>query len=96
MQRKPIIINTARGGLIDSKALVQALETGQIRAAGIDVTETEPPAADHPFMQIMDRDDFIMTPHVAWSSKEAMQFIADELIVVIEAFEKGRPMNQVV
>lgn len=95
MQRQPIIINTARGGLIDSQALVNALKAGQIRAAGIDVTDPEPPPADHPFMQILDQDNFIMTPHVAWSSLEAMQYLADVLIDNIHAFAAGSPVNKV-
>lgn len=95
MKKKPIIINTARGGLIDSQALVDALKAGQIRAAGIDVTDPEPPAQDHPFMQILDRDDFILTPHVAWASIEAMQYLADQLIANIHAFAKGSPTHLV-
>lgn len=95
MQKKPLIINTARGELIDSIALVQALEQGQIRGAGIDVCSPEPPPKNHPFMQILQRDDFILTPHVAWSSIEAMQFLADQLIDNITAFVAGRAINLV-
>lgn len=95
MDKKPLIINTARGELIDSEALVHALKVGQIRGAGIDVCHPEPPPFDHPFMKILDRDDFILTPHVAWSSAEAMQFLADELIKNINAFIQGRPINTV-
>lgn len=95
MQKKPLIINTARGELIDSEALVHALKTGQIRGAGIDVCHPEPPPLNHPFMRILDRDDFILTPHVAWSSAEAMQFLADELIKNINAFIDGRAIHTV-
>lgn len=95
MHKKPLIINTARGELIDSQALVHALKEGHIRGAGIDVCHPEPPPLDHPFMQILDRDDFILTPHVAWSSAEAMQFLADELIKIINAFLQGRAINTV-
>lgn len=96
MSKNPLVINTARGGLIDAAALVHALQTGQIRGAGIDVLELEPPARDHPFMQILDRDDFILTPHVAWSSLEAMQYLADQLVLNIQAFVAGQNRNQVV
>lgn len=95
MQRKPLIINTARGELIDAKALAQALEQGQIRGAGLDVCDAEPPAADHPYMQLMQRDDFILTPHVAWASIEAMQHLADQLIDNIAAFVMGEAKNTV-
>lgn len=95
MQKKPLIINTARGELIDSAALVHALKIGQIRGAGIDVCHPEPPPLDHPFMKILNRDDFILTPHVAWSSAEAMQFLADELIKNINAFIEGRAIHTV-
>lgn len=93
MQKKPLVINTARGELIDPIALVQALEQGQIRGAGIDVCSPEPPPKNHPFMQILQRDDFILTPHVAWSSIEAMQFLADQLINNITAFVEGKAVN---
>lgn len=95
MERQPIIINTVRGGLIDSQALVHALKAGLIRGAGIDVTDPEPPPSDHPFMQILDRDDFIMTPHVAWASIEAMQYLADVLVDNMHAFVAGNPINKV-
>lgn len=95
MHKKPLIINTARGELIDSEALVHALKVGHIRGAGIDVCHPEPPPVDHPFMKILDRSDFILTPHVAWSSAQAMQFLADELIKNISAFIQGRPINVV-
>lgn len=95
MKRSPLIINTARGGLIDSAALVAALDSRQIRGAGIDVCSSEPPPKNHPFMQILDRDNFILTPHVAWSSIEAMQYLADQLIETVTAFVAGRAMNTV-
>src|SRR5690554_2540774 len=93
MPRKPIIINTARGALIDDLALTKALRTAQISGAGIDVTVPEPPPADHPLMQLLDLPNFILTPHVAWASNEAMQTLADQLIDNVEAFVAGRPRN---
>lgn len=95
MVKKPIIINTARGGLIDSEALVHALDKGLIRAAGIDVTDPEPPSLNHPFMQILDRENFLLTPHVAWASIEAMQALADVLVKNIESYAKGQGVNLV-
>jgi len=91
MARKPLLINTARGGLVDEEALVEALIGGQISGAGFDVTTNEPPPVAHPFSRIMDRPDFILTPHVAWSSREAIQDLADQLVETINLFWQGKP-----
>ncbi|MEJ1731162.1 NAD(P)-dependent oxidoreductase, partial [Escherichia coli] len=80
MTRRPLLINTARGALIDDEALAAALRGGQIGGAGLDVTVPEPPPADHPLMGLLDMPNFILTPHVAWASNEAMQALADQLI----------------
>ena len=95
MQRKPLIINTARGGLVDEHALVQALREGKISGAGFDVTVQEPPPEDHPFMELRNSPNFILTPHVAWASNEAVQSLADQLVDNIEAFVRGRARNVV-
>lgn len=95
MARRPLLINTARGGLVDEEALVQALDEGLISGAGFDVTAGEPPAADSPMMRIAARPDVILTPHVAWASDEAQQTLADQLIDNIENFVAGRPTNLV-
>jgi len=96
MTRKPLLINTGRGGLVDESALGSALQAGHISGAAFDVTSTEPPPVDHPFMALLDRPDFILTPHVAWASAQAIQALADQLIDNIEAFERGQPVNQVI
>lgn len=95
MQRKPLLINTARGGLVDEAALAQALRGQQISGAGFDVVSAEPPAADHPFMALLELPNFILTPHVAWASAQAMQGLADQLIANIEAFVAGQAVNTV-
>ena len=95
MRRKPLLINTARGGLVDESAVGPALEAGHISGAGFDVVMTEPPAPDHPLMKLVDRNDFILTPHVAWASDEAVQGLTDQLIDNIEAFVRGEPANRV-
>src|SRR5690606_23307239 len=95
MQRRPILINTARGGLVDEKALVAAMEKGQLAGAGFDVVTPEPLPEDHPFQALLDRPDFILTPHVAWASDEAVQGLADQLIDNIEAWQRGTPRNVV-
>ncbi len=95
MERRPLLINTARGGLVDEIALADALERGQISGAAFDVVTREPPAPNHPFMRLLGRPDFILTPHVAWASVEAIQGLADQLIDNIEAFNGGAPRNVV-
>ncbi|WP_300708896.1 D-2-hydroxyacid dehydrogenase [Limnohabitans sp.] len=95
MTRQPLLINTGRGGLVDEAAVGPALQAGHISGAAFDVTSVEPPPADHPFMALLERPDFILTPHVAWASAEAIQALADQLIDNVEAFVRGAPVNQV-
>jgi len=95
MQKKPLLINTARGGLVDEDALAHALRSGQIAGAGFDVVTAEPPPPDHVFMSLLDLPNFILTPHVAWASDAAMQALADQLIANICAFVDGAPRNVV-
>jgi len=92
MKRTAILINTARGGLVDEQALVQALKEGLIAGAGFDVLSKEPPKDGNPLLELR-LPNFILTPHVAWASDGAMQFLADQLIDNIEAFVTGRPQN---
>lgn len=95
MRRQPLLINTARGGLVDEAALVQALDEGWISGAGFDVTDGEPPRPDSPLMRVAARPNVILTPHVAWASDEAQQALADQLIDNIERFVAGQPANTV-
>jgi len=95
MARRPLLINTARGGLVDEEAVRDALVRGQIAGAAFDVASTEPLPHDHPFQQLLDRPDFLLTPHIAWASAQATQSLVDELIDNIEAFWCNRPQNVV-
>ncbi len=95
MKRKPLIVNTARGGLIVEDDLVRALDEDLIRGAAIDVTMPEPPPLDHPLMKIAGRPNVIFTPHIAWASDEAQQVLVDQMIDNIENFESGAPTNVV-
>jgi glycerate dehydrogenase len=95
MKKKPLLINTARGGLVDESALVEALDEGLISGAGFDVLTTEPPPADNPLMRIASRPNVIVTPHVAWASDEAQQTLADQLMDNVAAFVEGKPVNVV-
>ena len=95
MKRRPLLVNTARGGLVDENAVGPALEAGQICGAGFDVVSVEPPPSGHPFIKLLERPDFVLTPHVAWASDEAVQGLADQLIDNVEAFVRGQPVNVV-
>ena len=95
MERRPLVINTARGGLVDEHALAAALMGGQIAGAAFDVVTAEPPPADHPFMALLALPNFILTPHVAWASLDAIQGLADQLVENIELFRRGTPRNVV-
>ena len=70
MKDSAILINCARGGIVDESALIEALTAGTIRAAGLDVLESEPPAADNPILKM---DNVLLTPHMGGASKEAME-----------------------
>jgi glycerate dehydrogenase len=94
MKRSALLINTARGGLVDEAALIQALDEGLIAGAGFDVLTVEPPRDGHPLLDVR-RTNFILTPHVAWASDGAMQFLADQLIDNIEQWAAGKPQNLV-
>lgn len=87
--RRPLLINTARGGLIDNQALEHALRQGWLGGAGIDVCTPEPPPADHILMRLLDLPNYILTPHIGWASQEAMQALANQLIENIAAFHRG-------
>jgi len=94
MKRNCLLINTARGGLVCEASLATALKEGLIAGAGFDVLSQEPPVAGNPLLE-PDLPNFILTPHVAWASDDAMQSLADQLIDNIEAFARGEPRNLV-
>ena len=94
MKKNALLINTARGGLIDDEALLHALEHGSIAGAALDVLDREPPAADHPLLN-SGLPNLIVTPHVAWAAKEARQRALDEIAKNIACYLKGEPRNVV-
>jgi glycerate dehydrogenase len=94
MKPTSLLINTARGGLVDEQALIRALEENWIAGAGFDVLTVEPPTHGHPLLEVR-RPNFILTPHVAWASAGAMQILADQLIDNIDAWAAGKPRNLV-
>lgn len=94
MKPGALLINTARGGLVDEAALAQALREGSIGGAGFDVLSAEPPVPGNPLLGLR-QDNFILTPHIAWASAGAMQTLADMLVDNLEAFVAGAPTNAV-
>ena len=94
MKPSALLINTARGGLVDEAALARALLEGSIGGAGFDVLETEPPSPDNPLLALR-LPNFILTPHVAWASSGAMQILAEMLVDNIDGWAAGIPINVV-
>ena len=92
MKPGALLINTARGALVDDTALVEALRTGKIAGAGYDALREEPPRRGNRLLDL-NLPNFIITPHVAWASNEAVQALADQVIDNIEAFIAGTPRN---
>ena len=94
MKDTAILINTARGGVVDSEELAQALNSGKIAGAGIDVFEMEPPIPSaHP---LMNSKNTVVTPHVAFASEEALYTRAGIVVSNILQWEKGTPQNLIV
>ena len=97
MKPTAFLINTARGALIDEAALIDALRLKQIAGAALDVISQEPPAADHPIIRAASKlDNLLVTPHTAWSSREAREHLLVEVKENVQAFLRGQPRNLVV
>ena len=95
MEKKPIVINVARGAVWDEAEIASAVTDGRISGMGCDVYSTEPFSPEHPFFQIKDAPNVCMTPHMAWASAEARERCLDEICMNIEAFQKGETRNRV-
>ncbi len=95
MKETAILVNVARGSVVDTQALYDALVTDQIAGAGLDVLEQEPMAKDNPLAQIKDSTKLIITPHMAWASLESRTRLVDEVVKNIEAFLAGENRNVV-
>ena len=94
MKESAILVNTARGGLVDSAALADALRNGEIAAAVIDVLPQEPPVKGDPLLDY-EGDNLIVTPHIAWGTLQARQNAIDELTANVRAFMEGKRRNRV-
>jgi glycerate dehydrogenase len=84
-----LLINCARGGVVEEAALARALREGRLGGAGLDVLSKEPPDADNPLLD-PDLPNLIVTPHVAWAGRQAQQALADQLVDNIEEFVNGK------
>jgi glycerate dehydrogenase len=94
MKPDAILINTARGGLVDEKALLEALKQNRIGGAALDVLEKEPPSDDHPLVNYRG-NRLIITPHIAWASRQSRQKLVNEIAENIQAYLRGQPRNVV-
>ena len=95
MKNTAILINVARGPVVNTEALYEALENGQIAGAGLDVLEKEPISKDDPLGKIKDSGKLIITPHLAWASVEARKRCVDEVFLNLKAFINGEERNAV-
>ena len=96
MKNTAVLINVARGPVVNNADLYQALVAGEIAAAGLDVVEREPLEESNPLSQLKDSNQLIITPHLAWASVEARNQCVEEAYKNIEAFLKGEERNVVV
>jgi glycerate dehydrogenase len=94
MKPGAILINTARGGIVDEAALAEALRAGHLGGAGVDVLSTEPPVAGNPLLA-PDIPHLILTPHTAWASREARQRVLAEIAANIRAYRSGEQRNRI-
>lgn len=90
MKKGVILINTSRGGLVDEEALLAALKSGQVRGAGLDVLNVEPPDIRNPLLRAR---NCLITPHLAWGTLAARQRLMDTVVDNVKAFLAGQPRN---
>jgi glycerate dehydrogenase len=94
MKPGAFLINTARGALVEDEALVEALESGRLGGAALDVLSVEPPPEDHVLFRC-ESPRLLLTPHVAWATKESRARLVAETVANIEAFQRGESRNRV-
>lgn len=94
MRKGALLINTARGGIVNEAALAQALLAGRIAGAATDVLSEEPPRNGNPLLDVS-IPNLVVTPHIAWAGVNARQTLINELAANIRAFLDGRPRNVV-
>ena len=94
MKSSAVLVNTARGGIVDERDLADCLREGVIAGAAIDVLSIEPPPPDHPLLA-KDIPNLILTPHNAWASRPSRQALIDQILQLIHAFERDQVVNRV-
>ncbi|MDE7223317.1 MAG: hydroxyacid dehydrogenase, partial [Acetatifactor sp.] len=95
MKKTAILVNVARGAVVDNRDLYEALTGGEIAAAGLDVVDGEPLQPSNPLSLLKDSNQLIITPHLAWASVEARTRCVEEVARNIEAFQRGELRNVV-
>lgn len=95
MPKHSILINTARGGIVDEVAAVTAIKEQTIAGIAFDVLTQEPPADNAPLLSVSHLPNVLITPHIAWASEQAMQYLANTVTKNIDAFANGSPINLV-
>jgi glycerate dehydrogenase len=92
MQPGGLLLNTARGPLLDERAVADALNEGRLAGAGLDVLSGEPPASDNPLLAAR---NCIVTPHFAWATRAARRRLIETVVENLRAYLAGRPQNVV-
>lgn len=95
MKPSVVLVNEARGAVVDEDAVANAIEEGRIGAFGCDVYSVEPLGPDHPFSRIMDRPNVLLTPHAAWGSYESRARCIEIIAQNIDSFIEGKSLNRV-
>lgn len=96
MKPNVVIVNNARGGVVNEADLVEALENGKIGGAAADVSSVEPLTPDHPYVKLQQNPKFILTPHQAWMSDACLEELCRQFLENIEAFAKGEKVRRIV
>lgn len=96
MKKNAMLVNVARGAVVDEEAVTRAIENKQIAGLGVDVYSTEPMQTDSPYQRILSCSNTIFTPHMAWGAKEARQRCVDEIVLNIESFINGGDRSRIV
>lgn len=96
MKKTAVLVNVARGAVIDEEAAAEAVKSGEIGGLGVDVYSVEPMTAESPYQSVLDCENVIFTPHMAWGAYEARVRCLDEIVENIEAYASGEKRNRVV
>lgn len=95
MKPSAYLLNLGRGPIVEEQALADALQKGEIAGAGLDVLEVEPMTKENPLGKILDSEKLLITPHIAWATKEARQRCVDEVAENLRAYQRGEERNRV-